>query len=72
MKFGKKAKIVSKIKKYIKAKMKLYNGKINVNFHINKRHTEDSECIFLSAILINSAFRRGKHYHSQVFLEECK
>ena len=27
---------------------------------------------FLSVILINSVFRIGKNYYSQVFLEECK
>ena len=53
--------------KYLKGKLKSYNGKIYTNFHNNKIPKEDSQFIYLSAILINS----GKNY-LQVFLEECK
>ena len=57
--------------KYLKAKIKSYNGKINTNFHNNKIPKEDFQCICLSVILIDSIFRKGNNYYPQVFLEEC-
>ena len=57
--------------KYLKAKIKSYNGKINTNFHSNKIPKESSQCICLSVILIDSVFRTGKNYYPLVFLE-CK
>ena len=58
--------------KYLKAKIKSCNGKINTNFHNNKIPQEFSQCIFLSVILIDSVFRTVNNYYPQVFLEECK
>ena len=58
--------------KYLKAKIKSFNGKINTNFHSNKIPREGSQFICLSVILIDSVFRAGKKYYPQVFLEECK
>ena len=58
--------------KYLKAKIKSYNGKINTNFHNNRIPKEGSQCICLSVILIDSVFRTGKNYYLQMFLEECK
>ena len=58
--------------KYLKAKIKSYNGKINTNFHDNKIPKESSQFICLSVILIDSVFRTGKNYYPQVFLKECK
>ena len=58
--------------KYLKAKIKSYNGKISTNFHDNKIPKEGSQLICLSVILINSVFRTGQNYYPQVFLEECK
>ena len=55
--------------KYLKAKIKFYNGKINTNFHNNKIPKEGSQCIYLSVYLIDSVFRAGKNYYLQVFLE---
>lgn len=40
--------------------------------HSGKIPKKDSQCICLSVTLINSVFRKGKNYHCQVFLEECK
>ena len=59
-------------KKYLKAKIKSYNGKINTNFHNNKIPKGSSQYICLSVILLDSGFRTGKNYSPQVFLEECK
>ena len=80
MKFGKKLKIFSKKnlivnsipRKYLKAKIKSYNGKININFHDNETPREGSQCICLSVILINSVCKTGKNYYPQVFLEKRK
>ena len=58
--------------KYLKAKIKSYNVKINTNFHNNKIPKEDSQYICLSLISINSIFKTGNNYYPQVLLEECK
>ena len=58
--------------KYLKAKRKSFNGKINKNFQNNKITKEISQCICFSVILINSVFRAGKNHYPKVFLEECK
>ena len=54
--------------KYLKTKIKLYEEKINTNFHGDKEPKEGSQCIYLS---IDSVFRTRKSI-PQVFLEECK
>ena len=58
--------------KYLETKIKSYQGKMNSNFHDNKTPKEGSQCICLSAILINSVFRIDKNHYPQVYLEECK
>ena len=58
--------------KYLKAKIKSYNGKINSSFCNNKIPKDGSQFICLSVILIDSVFRSGKNYYPQVFSEECK
>ena len=58
--------------KYLKAKIKSYNGKINKNFHHNKIPKEGSKFICLSVVFIDSIFRAGKNYHPQVFVEQCR
>ena len=57
--------------KYLKAKRKSYNGKINTNFHNNKIPKEGPEYICLLVILLDSIFRTGKNY-PQVLLEEMQ
>ena len=54
--------------KYLKAIINSYTGKINTNVYNNKTPKERSQCIFLSAILIDSVFRTGK----TIIIEECK
>ena len=56
-------------KKYLKGKIKSNNGKMSKNFDNNKIPKEDSQCIFLSVILLYSVFRTGKNYYSHVFLK---
>ena len=50
-------------KKYLKTKIKPFEGKINTNFCGNKIAKEGSECICQSLILINSVYRTGKNYY---------
>ena len=59
-------------KKYLKAKIKSYNGKVNTYSHDIKIPKEGSQFICLSVILINPVFRTGKNYNPQVLFEECK
>ena len=55
--------------KYLKTKIKSYNGKIYTNFHINKMPKEGVfSLFFLSVILIDSVCRICKIYYLQVFL----
>ena len=58
--------------KYLKAKIKFYNEKIDTNFHNNKIPKDDPQCICISVILVDSVYRKDKDYYPQVFLEECK
>ena len=54
-------------KKYLKAKIKSYNEKLNTNFRNNKIPREGSQFICLSVILIDSVLRTGRNYYPQVF-----
>ena len=57
-------------KKYLRAKIKSYNRKINANFHNNKLTQEGSHFICLLVISIDSIFRTGKkNYYPEVFLD---
>ena len=52
--------------KYLKAKIKSYNRKINTNVHNNKIPKEGFQFIGLSVNLIGSVFRTGKNYYPQL------
>ena len=58
--------------KYVKAKVKSFNERINTHFHNNKIPKEGFQFIWLSVILIDSVFIIGKSYYPQVLLKECK
>ena len=56
--------------KYLKSKIKSYNGKINTNFHNNNNNFKKipragSQFICLSITLTDSIFRTGKNYYPQ-------
>ena len=53
----------------IKDKLKVYDKKINTDFHDNKMPKKSSECIWLSVILLDFVYKKDKKYCSQVFLE---
>ena len=46
--------------------------KINTNFNKKKKPKEGSQCICLSVILIDLAYKKDKNYYPEVFFEECK
>ena len=50
-------------KKYLRTKVKSYDGKIITNFNGDKIPKERSQCICLSVILIDSALITGKSYY---------
>ena len=56
--------------KYLKAKIKSFNGKISTNFHNSKILKWHSLFSCLSVILNISIFRTSKNYYPQVFSEE--
>ena len=56
---------------YIKAKVKMYDNKVNTNFQVKETPTGDSSYKCLSFIMLDSAVKVGKKYYPQVFLEEC-
>ena len=56
----------------LKTKIKSYNGKINTNFQINKISKESSQGIFLSVIVIDSAYRKDKDYYDFMFITTHK
>ena len=55
--------------KYLKTKIKSYNGKINTNFHNNKIAKESSQFIYLTLILVDYVYKTGNNYFPQVILE---
>ena len=72
MKFGIKSAILLKKgfdsepvynEKYLRTKIKSYEGIISTNIHGDKIPKEGSQFICLSAILIDSVFRAGKSYY---------
>lgn len=48
-------------------KIKSFEEKLNTNFHDDKMPKESSHCICLSVIFIDSVFKIGEKYFSQVF-----
>ena len=58
--------------KYLRTKIKSYEGIISTNVHEDKIPNGGAQTICLSVILIDSVFRTVKNCYPQVFLEECK
>ena len=50
-------------KKYLKTKIKSYNGKINTGFYNNIMLKESPQCICLSVVLINSVYGKDNDYY---------
>ena len=58
--------------KYIKAKIKSYQDKVNTNFQGKKTPKENSSYKCLSIITLESIIKVNKKYHPQILLDECK
>ena len=58
--------------KYIKAKVRKYNGAIKTNFWGDKISKEGVHQTCIACISIDSVMRMGKKKYLQVYLEECK
>ena len=59
-------------KKYIKTKVREFDGVIKGNFLDDKVPKEKKHCTWLACITIDSVMRMGKKNYQQVYLEECK
>ena len=58
--------------KYIKTKIKMFNGSVNTNFQGKKMPKEKAPCKCLSIIMLDSVIKAKKKYYPQTLLEECK
>ena len=59
-------------KKYLKTKVREYDGVIKTNFLGNDVTKENMRYICIAWITIDSVMRMEKKYFAQVYLEECK
>ena len=58
--------------KYVKAKVREFNGVIKTNFLDDEIPKENVHYTCIACITIDSAMRVEKKNYSQVYLEECK
>ena len=58
--------------KYIKAKVREFNGVIKTNFLGDEIPKEGVHYAYIACITIDSVMRMKKMNHPQVYLEECK
>ena len=58
--------------KYIKTKIKIYDGNVETNFQGKKVPKENASCKYLSLITLDSILKVKKKYCPQRLLEECK
>ena len=58
--------------KYIKTKIKMYEGRVNRHFQGKKVPKENASYKCLSLIMLDPVIRVNKKYYPQTLLEECK
>ena len=58
--------------KYIRTKLKIYGGNVNINFQDKGIPREKASYKFLSIIMLDSVARVKKKYYPQTLLEQCK
>ena len=58
--------------KYIKTKIKIYDGSVNTNFQGKGVPKEKAPCKCLSIIMLDSVVKAKKKRYPQTLLEECK
>ena len=59
-------------RKYLKAKVREFDGVIKTNFLGNEVQKENRHYTCIACITIDSVMRTDKKNHPQVYLEECK
>ena len=59
-------------KKYIKSKIKSYEGRTNTNFQSKRIPKENASYKYLSLIILDSVIKVNKKYHPLTFIEDCK
>ena len=64
--------VYGNIDKYIKTKIKSYEGEIKTNFRSKKIPKEIAAYKCLSLIMLDSVIRTSKKYYPQTLLEGCK
>ena len=57
--------------KYIKAKIKIYGGRVNTNFQ-DKKMPKKPPCNCLSIRMFDSVIKTKKKYYPQTIWEDCK
>ena len=57
--------------RYVNGKLKMWKESIKVNFH-GQDLPYDMYCNATAVLKIDSVYKRGKNYHPQVYVEECK
>ena len=57
--------------KYIHGKLKTWKERIKTNFH-GQDVPYDMHCNATAVLKIDSVYKQGKNYHSQVYVEKCK
>ena len=58
--------------KYIKVKIRQFNGEIKTNFLGDKIPKENVHYAYLACVTIDSVMKMEKKIYPQVYLEECK
>ena len=58
--------------KYIKTKIKIYDGNVNTNFQDKGMSRENGSYKCLSIIMLDFVVRIKKKYYPRTLLEECK
>ena len=58
--------------KYIKAKIKVYQDRVNTSFQGEKVPKENASYKCLSLIMLDSVIRANKKYYTQTLLGECR
>lgn len=58
--------------KFLKTKIKSYEGRISTNFRSDTLAVEGSYWVCLSVLIVNSHVKIGEKYNPQVFVRDCK
>ena len=59
-------------KKYLKTKIREFDGNIKTNFLVNNIRKENTYYTCIACMTLDFVFKMGKKNYPQVYLEECK